>query len=108
MTIQRVLPTPLALRLLAVLFLGTAALKVYGVAADPIARRGVFAVPELQLLVVEIEVVFGLWVLFAGGGDTPWRSGLPHWRSSALSPLPASTLLISVKHPVAARDRLSR
>ena len=64
----RILPFKFVAWPLAVLLLGTAALKMHGLAADPIARRGIFAAPELQLALIEIEVLLGIWLLLAGGG----------------------------------------
>ncbi len=59
---MRLLAFPQIARALGVLLLVTAALKVHGLAADPIAGQGIFAAAELQLAVVEVEVLLALWL----------------------------------------------
>ena len=50
-------------RVLGVLLLAAAALKVQGLGFDPVRRLGIFAAPEFQVAVVEFEVFLGLWLL---------------------------------------------
>ncbi len=60
---RRILRFQLVARLLGVLLLAAAALKVQGLGFDPVRRLGIFAAPEFQVAVVEFEVFLGLWLL---------------------------------------------
>lgn len=60
----RKLPYALVSRILGVLLLLAAALKANGLAADPVARMGIFAAPEFQVAVIEFELFLALWLLW--------------------------------------------
>jgi hypothetical protein len=64
--VPRLLPHVWVFRLLGVLLFVTALLKLQGIAADPVARRGVFTAPELQLAIIEVEVLLGVWLWWGG------------------------------------------
>src|SRR6266436_1456861 len=51
------------LRILGLILLAAAGLKVYGFDVDPIARTGVFSAPAFQFLVIAFELVLGSWLL---------------------------------------------
>jgi hypothetical protein len=51
-------------RSVGLLLLAAAGLKAYGLSADPVARMGIFSVPEFQLAVIQFEVFLGLWLLW--------------------------------------------
>jgi len=72
----KLLPFTLVARCLAVLLVATAALKLHGLGTDPIARRGVFSAPELQLAVVQIEVLLGLFLWVGKAPIGPWLCAL--------------------------------
>jgi hypothetical protein len=57
------LPFAFLSRVLGLLLLAAAVLKLYGLGVDPAGRSGIFAAPEWQIGVVEIEIVLGLWLL---------------------------------------------
>jgi methylamine utilization protein MauE/uncharacterized protein DUF1573 len=60
-------------QLLGLLLLAAAALKVFGLSADPVARAGLFSAPWFHALVIELEVLLGLWLLW---GEYPVGSWL--------------------------------
>ncbi len=60
-------------RLIGALLLVAAGLKIYGLGGDPVARMGVFSMPEFQLGVVIFEVSLGVWLL---SGKLPLASWL--------------------------------
>ena len=51
-------------RCLAVLLLSAAALKLNGLAVDPVGRMGLFTVPAFQIAVVEFELFLAVWLLW--------------------------------------------
>jgi hypothetical protein len=51
-------------------------MKLYGLGADPIARRGVFSAPELQLAVAQVECVLALWLWMGKFPVGPWLAAL--------------------------------
>ena len=61
--VRRILRYAVIARVLGVLLLAAAALKVQGLGFDPVRRLGIFAAPEFQVAVVEFEVFLGLWLL---------------------------------------------
>ena len=72
----KLLPFTLVARCLALLLIVTAALKLHGLGADPIARRGVFSAPELQLVAVQIEVLLAFWLWVGKAPVGPWLASL--------------------------------
>jgi len=50
----RLLPCSLVSRVLSLLLLGAAVLKLNGLAVEPVAGGGIFAAPEVQVAAVEI------------------------------------------------------
>jgi hypothetical protein len=72
----KLLPFTLVARCLGALLVATAALKLHGLGADPIARRGVFSAPELQLVAVQIEVILALWLWVGKAPVGPWLASL--------------------------------
>lgn len=55
----------MAMRGLGGLLLLAAALKMYGLAVEPVGGVGVFSEPWLQMLIVEWEIVLGIWLVWA-------------------------------------------
>jgi hypothetical protein len=72
----KLLPFTLVVRCLAVLLVVTAALKLHGMGADPIAGRGIFAAPELQLAAVQIECLLAFWLWVGKPPVGPWLAAL--------------------------------
>jgi hypothetical protein len=56
------LPNLLVARLVAVILLIAAGLKIYGLRVEPIAGSGIFSAPEFQVALVEFEIVLGIWL----------------------------------------------
>jgi hypothetical protein len=54
---------PVISRLLGLLLLIAAGLKVYGFGVDPVARMGIFSSPAFQFTVIAFEISLGLWLL---------------------------------------------
>jgi hypothetical protein len=79
----RVLPYSLVARCLGVLLLVAAALKVQGLAVDPVKRLGIFSAPEFQLAVVEFEVFLALWLLWGKRPLGSWLVALAAFGSFA-------------------------
>jgi hypothetical protein len=52
-----------AARILGLLLLMVAGLKLYGLAVDPVAQVGVLSAPWFQALVVQFEIALGAWLL---------------------------------------------
>lgn len=50
-------------RVIGVLLLVAAGLKLHGLAVEPVGHVGVFAAPEWQFGIVEVEILLGLWLL---------------------------------------------
>ncbi len=59
--------------LLGSLLLVAALLKLNGLAADPVARMGIFSTPEFQVAVIEFELFLAVWLLW---GKRPLGSWL--------------------------------
>lgn len=59
----RLLPYSLVARLLGLLLLMAAGLKLYGLRVEPVAGAGIFSAAEFQVAVVEFEIVLALWLL---------------------------------------------
>jgi hypothetical protein len=70
---NRRLPYAIVSRVLGVLLLAAAALKLHGLAIDPAGHGGVFSAPEWQVGIVEIEIFLGIWLL---SGNRPIGSWL--------------------------------
>ena len=60
----RHIPTRLVLRCLGVLLLSAAALKLNGLAVDPVGPTGLFAATAIQVAIVEFEILLALWLLW--------------------------------------------
>jgi hypothetical protein len=54
---------PLLGRLLGLLLLTAAALKIHGLGTDPIARMGIFSTAEFQLAIIVFELALAVWLL---------------------------------------------
>lgn len=71
------IPHQFVFRALSLLLMGTALLKLQGLAVDPLARRGLLATPEIQLAVVELELVLAAWLWFGVKAPLrPWLGAL--------------------------------
>src|SRR6516165_2142757 len=58
----RILPWKLVSRILAVLLLATAGLKLYGLRIEAVASSGVFSAPEFQIAVVLLKLFLAAWL----------------------------------------------
>lgn len=58
------------------LLLAAAALKAYGLGADPVGRMGVFSMPEVQLAIIEFEIFLGVWLWYGVGAIASWAIAL--------------------------------
>src|SRR5205085_10267169 len=63
-------------RVVGVLLLIAAGLKLYGLAVQPIASVGVFSAPEVQVALVNGEVLLRLWLLSGYQPVTAWLTAL--------------------------------
>jgi hypothetical protein len=70
----RFLPYSLVSRVLGLLLLAAAVLKLNGLAIEPVARTGVFSLPEFQLGLVEIECALATWLLWGISPVASWLS----------------------------------
>lgn len=64
--------TTLISRVLGVLLLAAAGLKIYGFGPDPVARIGIFSAPSFQFLVIGFEMLLGLWLLSGKQSIAAW------------------------------------
>lgn len=55
---------PILSRVLGLLLLAAAGLKVYGLAAEPVGAAGPFSAPGFQVGVVQLEIFLGVWLLW--------------------------------------------
>ena len=63
----------MAMRGLGGLLLLAAALKMYGLAIEPVGRAGIFSEPWVQTLIVEWEIGLGIWLV---SGVNRWLAWL--------------------------------
>jgi hypothetical protein len=63
-------------RVLAVLLLTAAMLKLNGLAVDPVGRMGLFSLPAFQIAVVEFELFLAAWLLWGRQPLGPWITAL--------------------------------
>jgi hypothetical protein len=63
-------------RLLAVLLLAAAVLKLNGLAVDPVARMGLFTEPAFQIAVIEFELFLAAWLLWGKQPIGSWATAL--------------------------------
>jgi hypothetical protein len=69
--------TIIVLRCLGVLLLVAAGLKMHGLlAADAVARRGVFATPWLQAAILYCEILLALWLWLGRHVALKWLAAL--------------------------------
>jgi hypothetical protein len=61
---------------LGVLLLTTASLKVHGLALDPVSQDSFLASPRLQIGVIELETILGLWLLSGWSRQAAWVAAL--------------------------------
>src|SRR5262245_60616077 len=61
-----------AMRGLGGLLLLAAALKMYGLAVEPVGRAGIFSEPWTQTLIVEWEIVLGTWLVWGVNRPLAW------------------------------------
>ncbi|MFT3879401.1 MAG: DUF1573 domain-containing protein [Gemmatales bacterium] len=54
----------------------TAALKMHGIVTDPYGQDNFLALPWLQILTIEIEVILGLWLLSGFASNIAWFTTL--------------------------------
>ena len=72
----RILPFSVVSRILGVVLLATAVLKMHGLALDPVSRQGVFSTPEFQMGMVEVEVLLAGWLLWGVRPLVAWLAAL--------------------------------
>jgi hypothetical protein len=72
----RVLPYSLVSRVLAVLLLATAGLKLNGLAVEPVGRMGLFTASAFQIAVVEFEIFLAVWLLWGKQPLGSWAMAL--------------------------------
>jgi hypothetical protein len=63
-------------RLLALLLLAAAGLKLNGLAVDPVGRIGLFSLPAFQIAVVEFELFLAIWLLWGRQPLGSWVTAL--------------------------------
>jgi hypothetical protein len=59
-------------RILGLLLLIAAGLKIYGFGVDPVARLGIFSAPAFQFLVIVFEITLGVWLLSGKQSAGAW------------------------------------
>jgi hypothetical protein len=70
------LPYSWVARVLALLLLAAAGLKLAGLAVDPVGRMGLFSAPAFQVAVVEFEVFLAFWLLSGKRPAGSWAVAL--------------------------------
>lgn len=73
---QRCLTYSVVSRLLAVLLLAAAVLKLSGLAVDPVGRMGLFTAPAFQIGVIEFEFFLAAWLLWGKRPLGSWATAL--------------------------------
>ncbi len=63
-------------RLLGVLLLAAAGLKLMGMAVDPVGRMGLFIAPAFQIGIVEFEIFLAVWLLWGKKPLGSWATAL--------------------------------
>jgi hypothetical protein len=63
-------------RCLGLLLLAAAALKLNGLAVDPVGRMGLFTEPAFQIAVVEFEIFLAVWLLWGRQAFGSWATAL--------------------------------
>jgi hypothetical protein len=72
----RLLPFSVISRILGVLLLAAALLKLQGLALDPVSRQGIFSTPEFQMATVEVELFLAVWLLWGVRPQGAWIAAL--------------------------------
>jgi len=72
----RLLPFSVVSRILGVLLLAAALLKMQGLALDPVSRQGIFSTPEFQMATVEVELLLAGWLLWGVRPLGAWIAAL--------------------------------
>src|SRR6516162_2634274 len=65
------------------ILLTAAATKVYGLTTDPAAAFGDIASPSIRILVIELEMFLGMWLLSGGTQLVSWALGILTFTSFA-------------------------
>ncbi len=73
---MRLLPWSLVSRILALLLLAAAGLKLYGLGIEPVASSGLFSAPEFQIAVVQFELFLAAWLLWGKYPLVSWLLAL--------------------------------
>lgn len=60
------------LRVLGVLLLVAAGLKLHGLAIEPVGAAGFFSAPWVQMLIVEWEIALGIWLVWGVSRSLAW------------------------------------
>lgn len=63
-------------RVLGLLLLAAAGLKLHGLAIDPVGRSGIFSGPEWQVAALELEVLLGFWLLAGARPAGAWLGSI--------------------------------
>jgi hypothetical protein len=63
-------------RFLALLLLAAAALKLNGLAVDPVGRMGLFSIPAFQIAIIELEIFLAGWLLWGAQPLGSWAMTL--------------------------------
>lgn len=63
-------------RLLALLLLAAAGLKLNGLAVDPVGRMGLFSLPAFQIAVIEFELFLAAWLLWGRQPLGSWATAI--------------------------------
>src|ERR1043165_5964886 len=71
-------------RLLAIVLLSAAGLKIFGFGADPVARVGVFSSPAFQVFLIIFEIGLGIWLVSGTQGEAAWVAGLATFAAFAV------------------------
>jgi hypothetical protein len=66
----------IAMRGLGVLLLVAAALKLYGLAVEPVGGVGIFSEPWVQTLIVEWEIALGIWLVWGVNRALAWLAAM--------------------------------
>lgn len=60
------------LRILGSLLLAAAGLKLYGLAVEPVGATGIFSEPWVQTLIIDWELLLGIWLLWGINSGAAW------------------------------------
>lgn len=63
-------------RILGLLLIGAAGLKIYGLGVQPVAGIGIFSAPEFQVALIEFEIALSICLLWGARPILSWLIAL--------------------------------